>query len=97
MVRTETKLTDTAVVQVYMPTMEGEDEEAEQEYEGNEEVIRYMKGDKNVIIMGDWNASVGRNRWRDCRKVLTREKERKRRQTDTVLRKTQAYYHKYLV
>ena len=48
------------MMQVYMPTSEYEDDEVEKLY-GIIEVIleEHGKGNKNIIIMGDWNSVVG--------------------------------------
>ena len=59
LVRIKTKPTNTVLVQVYMPTSACEDEEIEVMYDNIEEVIKYVKGDENLIVMGDWNAIVG--------------------------------------
>ena len=55
-----TKPTCTTVVQVYMPTSQADDEDVEKVYEEIDEILRYIKGDENVIVMGDWNAVVGK-------------------------------------
>ncbi|VVC30385.1 Endonuclease/exonuclease/phosphatase,Reverse transcriptase domain [Cinara cedri] len=59
LVKIETKLKDTIIVQVYMPTSNSSERELEEVYEGIEKVIEKVKGDENLIIMGDWNAVVG--------------------------------------
>uniref|UniRef100_A0A8D8YQU9 Craniofacial development protein 2 n=1 Tax=Cacopsylla melanoneura TaxID=428564 RepID=A0A8D8YQU9_9HEMI len=59
MVRLKTKPTPTVVIQVYMPTSAADDETIETMYENIEETMKYVKGDENLIIMGDWNAVVG--------------------------------------
>lgn len=53
-----TKPKDTVVIQVYMPTAE-EDEEIEKNYEELNNIINTVKGEENLIILGDFNASVG--------------------------------------
>jgi hypothetical protein len=58
MVKIASKQTDTALLQVYMPTTEYEDEAVEEVYEEIEELIKHVKGDENLIL-GDWNAIVG--------------------------------------
>lgn len=55
LVKIETKPKDTIIVQIYMPTSNSSEMELEEVYKGIEEV----KGDENLIIMGDWNAVVG--------------------------------------
>jgi exonuclease III len=48
------------IVQVYMPTSDYEDEEVEELYDIIEDILEEDgKGDKNTIIMGDWNSVVG--------------------------------------
>lgn len=42
-----------------MPTSNSSERELEEVYEGIEKVIEKVKGDENLIIMGDWNAVVG--------------------------------------
>jgi hypothetical protein len=49
------KPSDTVLLHVYMPTTEYEDEAVEEVYE----LIKHVKGDENLIILGDWNAIVG--------------------------------------
>ena|SRR5688572_21834547 len=50
---------DMAILQVYMPTTAYEDEDIEQIYEQIENIITKQKGNKNVIVMGDFNANMG--------------------------------------
>jgi exonuclease III len=59
MVKIALKPTDTVLLQVYMPTTEYEDEAVEEVYEEIEELIKHVRGDENLIILGDWNAIVG--------------------------------------
>ena len=59
MIRIETKPVDTVVLQVYMPTTDYEDEKVEDVYEDITEVIKKVRGEENLIILGDWNAVVG--------------------------------------
>lgn len=65
MVRIHTKPTDTVLVQVYMPTSGQEDEEVEKIYEELNRIIKRIKGDENLILLGDWNAVVGEGE--DCK------------------------------
>ena len=48
------------VIQVYAPTSSHSDEEVEEFYQCIEEVWRYVKNDEVNILMGDFNAKVGR-------------------------------------
>lgn len=59
LVKIETKPKDTIIVQVYMPTSNSNDSQVEEVYEQMEKVIETIKGEENLIIMGDWNAIVG--------------------------------------
>ena len=48
------------IMQVYMPTSEYEDDEAEKLYDTIEEILEEDgKGDTKNIILGDWNSIVG--------------------------------------
>ena len=49
---------DMVLIQVYMPTTTHEDDEVEETYEQVERIINKQKGNINVIVMGDFNASV---------------------------------------
>jgi exonuclease III len=51
----ETKPKDTIVVQVYMPTSDYEDDEIEEMYDSIEEVIKTIRRDENLIVLGNWN------------------------------------------
>jgi len=42
-----------------MPTSNSSERELDEVYEGIENVIEKVKGDENLIIIGDWNAVVG--------------------------------------
>ena len=42
-----------------MPTTDYEDEEVEDVYEDITEIIKKVRGEENLIILGDWNAVVG--------------------------------------
>ncbi|XP_025425707.1 craniofacial development protein 2-like [Sipha flava] len=59
LVKIETKPKDTIIVQVYMPTSNSNDSQVEEVYEQIEKAIDTIKGEENLIIMGDWNAIVG--------------------------------------
>ncbi|XP_068085627.1 craniofacial development protein 2-like, partial [Anabrus simplex] len=58
----DTKPIPTTIVQVYTPTSSADDEEIERIYEEIEDLIQYVKGDENLIVMGDWNTVVGQGR-----------------------------------
>ena len=59
LVRLETKPRDTIVIQVYMPTTSHEEDEIDMMYDHLEEIIGRIKGDENLVILGDMNAVVG--------------------------------------
>ena len=59
-IKIESKPKPTTIIQVYMPTSAAEDDKVEGVYEEIEELMKYVKGDENLIIMGDWNAIVGK-------------------------------------
>jgi exonuclease III len=52
----EIKPKDTIIVQVYMPSTNSSEKEMKEIYKGIEKVIEIVKGDDNLIIIGDWNA-----------------------------------------
>ena len=58
----DTKPTPTTIVQVYMPTSSADDEEIEEMYDEIKEIIQTVKGEENLIVMGDWNSVVGKGR-----------------------------------
>jgi len=62
MIKLKNESKDIAIIQVYMPTSEHNDEEIEKMYEQIEEVVDRQKGSDYVIVMGDWNAVVGEGR-----------------------------------
>ena len=50
---------------VYMPTSEHEDDEVEELYNINEEILEEDgKSDTNTILMGDWKSDVGDESYR---------------------------------
>src|SRR5436190_16121652 len=55
----DTKPVTRTVISVYMPTSAHGDDEVEEVYEQIEEQIALIKGDENLIILGDWNTVVG--------------------------------------
>ncbi|XP_049771885.1 uncharacterized protein LOC126151220 [Schistocerca cancellata] len=61
-VKIETKPTPTTVVQVYMPTSSANDEQIGEMYDEIKEIIQVVKGDENLIVMGDWNSRVRKGR-----------------------------------
>ncbi|MFP3019965.1 MAG: hypothetical protein ACEY3F_01185 [Wolbachia sp.] len=58
-IRLNMKYIPTTIIQVYMPTSTSDDAEVEEVYEQINEIIKYLKGDENLILIGDWNATVG--------------------------------------
>ena len=61
---------DMLIVQIYMPTTDHEDEEVEEMYDKIEKIMDKEKGCSNVIIMGDFNASVGEGNDENDNKVI---------------------------
>jgi len=59
MVKVSAEPVDMVIIQVYMPTTGHTEEEVEEMYEQIERLINKQKGNINVIVMGDFNASVG--------------------------------------
>jgi endonuclease/exonuclease/phosphatase family metal-dependent hydrolase len=47
-----------------MPTSDHHDNEIDQMYDKMEELVDDIKGTDNVILMGDWNAVVGKQEYR---------------------------------
>ena len=62
----EAEPVDIIIVQVYMPTTDYPDEEVENIYESLENIIEKEKGTSYLLIMGDWNAVVGKGRQGKC-------------------------------
>jgi hypothetical protein len=58
-VKIVSKPTDKVPLQVYMTNTGYEDEAVENVYEEEEKLIKYVKGDGNLIILSDWNVIVG--------------------------------------
>lgn len=59
LVKYQTKPKDTIIVQVYLPTTNSSEKELEKVYENLEKLMENVKGEENLIVMGDWNAIVG--------------------------------------
>ena len=56
------------VIQVYAPTSDYDDSEVEDLYGQLQEVIEETPKKENLIVLGDWNAKVGKdaqNNWQD--------------------------------
>ena len=53
---------DIIIIQVYMPTSAHDDEEIETIYDKLDEIIQSVKGMEYLVVMGDWNCSVGEGR-----------------------------------
>lgn len=66
MARISAEPRDVVVIQVYMPTTDYADDEIEDMYERLEELMGSEKQNSYLILMGDWNASVGEGREGEC-------------------------------
>ena len=60
LVKIKTEPVNTVVIQVYMPTSAHAEEEVDMIYEELEELMDKERGKDNIIVMGDWNAIVGK-------------------------------------
>jgi exonuclease III len=49
-----------SIIQVYLPTSEHNDDEIEAVYEDIEKVLKKIRRDSPIIMMGDFNAKVGK-------------------------------------
>ena len=58
LVKVDTKPKETVIIQTYMPTSAQEDELIEECCDELNEAIKDVKGDSNLIVLGDWNAVV---------------------------------------
>ena len=58
-VRFQGKPFSITVIQVYAPTTNAEEAEAEQFYEGLQDLLELTQKKDVLIIIGDWNAKVG--------------------------------------
>ena len=62
MVKIKASPVNLVVIQVYMPTTNSRDEKVEEFYDQVGELFGVISKNDNVIIMGDFNASVGTNK-----------------------------------
>ncbi|KAL1446687.1 hypothetical protein WDU94_006588 [Cyamophila willieti] len=60
LVKLDTHPVNTTIIQVYMPTALHEDRYVEEIYDEIQTLLDQTNGDENVILMGDFNARVGR-------------------------------------
>ena len=59
-IKLQAELINILMMQVYMPTLEHEDDKVEELYDITEKILEEDgKRDTNTIIMGDWNSVVG--------------------------------------
>ena len=64
-IRMAEKPINIAVIQVYAPTTSHSDEETEMFYETLEETIARTRKKDITIIIGDWNAKIGKDAYED--------------------------------
>jgi len=62
LVRIKAEPVDIVILQVYMPTTDAEEDEIESMYEQMEDLVKKEKATDQVVIIGDWNAVVGKGR-----------------------------------
>lgn len=60
MVKISSTPTDMVIMQVYMPTSGHAEEEIDTIYSQINEALQSVKASENLIILGDWNAVVGK-------------------------------------
>ena len=58
-VRLQSKPFNTTVIQVYAPTSNAEEAEAERFYEDLQDLLELTRKKDVLFILGDWNAKVG--------------------------------------
>jgi exonuclease III len=58
LIKHRAKPNDTVLIQVYFPTSDAKDNTVEEVYFGLEDLCKLVKGEDNIIIIGDWNATV---------------------------------------
>ena len=54
-----------AIIQTYAPTTSYEDEEVEEYYEEVEKCLKQVKSNEILLILGDFNAKVGKEKFKD--------------------------------
>ena len=62
LIKLKTDENDLVIIQTYMPTSGYKDEEIEKVYEQPEEVVENVKKNDKLIMLGDWNAVVVRDK-----------------------------------
>ena len=71
-VRIQAQPTNIVIVQVYMSTSSHSDEEVEAVYDKLEQLSQNVKGTEYLIVMGDWNATVGEQKEENCWRIWSR-------------------------
>ena len=65
MLKLKAKPFDITIIQTYMPTSSSTEEEIEEHYEEIEKMMKEVKSSDVLIIMGDFNAKIGKGAYRD--------------------------------
>jgi len=65
LLRINTKPYNLAIIQTYAPTTSYEDEDVEEYFEEVKKCLKQVKSNEIILILGDFNARVGKGRVKD--------------------------------